>query len=53
MGLSLISLKFVSIERMNGANYVPILNKQIRHFANKLDLLCKGKLDLQTNRKQL
>jgi len=35
-----------------GANYVPKLNKQIQHFANKLNLLCEGKLDSQTNRKQ-
>jgi len=31
---------------------VPKLSKQIQHFANKLDLLCNGKLDSQTNRKQ-
>jgi len=34
--------------KANGVNYVPILNKQIQHFANKLDLLCKGKFNSQT-----
>jgi len=28
---------------------MPKLNKQIQHFANKLDLLCKGKINSQTN----
>jgi len=31
---------------------VPKFNKQIQHFANKLDLLWKGKLDSQINRKE-
>ncbi len=34
-----------------GANFVPIFIKQIQCFANKHNLLCKEKLDFQTNAK--